>query len=68
MPTERVCPAALTVISTGIGRLERTGTPDPDAARELLRLALAVEPETGELIAAVDWLTRYLLDCSLVAS
>jgi hypothetical protein len=68
MPNGRIARPAVEVIDRGIARLERTGTPDPDAAGELLRLALAVELETGELTAAVDWLTRYLLDCSLVAA
>jgi hypothetical protein len=69
MPNARpVCPAALAVISRGIARLERTGAPDPDAARELLRLARAVELDTGDPSPAVPWLIRYLADCRLVAT
>jgi hypothetical protein len=48
MPPERIVSLpALAVSDRRIARLERPGTPDPDAARELLRLALAVELDTG---------------------
>ena len=68
MPNDPVLALAVAVIDRGIARFERTGTPDPDTARELLRLARAVELETGEPCHAVPWLVRYLLDCQLVAA
>jgi hypothetical protein len=69
MPNARlVFPAALAVIDRGIARLDRTGTPDPDAAQELLRLARAVELGSGEPCLAVRWLVRSLAHSHLVAA
>jgi hypothetical protein len=65
---EFVCPAglALSIIARNVHQLERKGTPDPETARALLRLARRVEIDTGEASGAVPWLIGYLTDCAIV--
>jgi hypothetical protein len=54
------------VIERGMLKLVASGSPDPAAAQELLRLAHRLELDTGQLSPAVPWLIRYLADCAAV--
>jgi hypothetical protein len=66
MSNGRVACPAVAVVDCGIRQLERNATPDPVAARALLRLARQVELDTGEPSAAVPWLADYIAACTAV--